>query len=102
MKKALATLYQIFLDRGIDMPYFRTIGLTGFLLFIHLVQLTLIFDFEPLLSGKIMFKFPGTNRSSPDEKPTVNLIDIKPLAQANVTNMLQAMLQRPEPTPNNN
>lgn len=44
MKKIVAIIYRTFVDRGIDLPHFRTIGLTGFFLFIHFVQLSLVFN----------------------------------------------------------
>lgn len=47
MKKIAATIYKTFVDQGIDLPYFRTIGLMGFSLFIHLTQLSLIFNLNP-------------------------------------------------------
>ncbi|PZR28927.1 MAG: hypothetical protein DI535_04210 [Citrobacter freundii] len=44
MKKIAAILYRTFVDRGIDFPHFRTIGLMGFCLFIHLAEVLLIFN----------------------------------------------------------
>lgn len=46
MKKIAALIYKTFVDRGIDLPHFRTIGLMGFSIFIHFAQLSLIFKIK--------------------------------------------------------
>jgi len=47
--------------------------------------------------GTTQFRFPGTIRTSPDEKTTVSFDGMKQLNQTNVTNILQSVPQRPDP-----